>query len=685
MEKKKTPRKFANSIPKSELDFLKLTANTVRGLSMDGVQKANSGHPGLPMGMANAAVVLWQRHLKHNPKDPHWFNRDRFVLSAGHGSMLLYSLLHLNGYNLPLSELKSFRQWESHTPGHPEHGLTPGVETTTGPLGQGISNAIGMAIVERWLAERYNRKGFDIIDHHTFVIASDGDMMEGISHESCALAAHLKLGKLIVLYDNNKISIDGSTDLAFTEDVMERFSAYGWHTQSVDGLDMNEVEAAIEAAKAESSRPSIISCRTIIGYGSPHKAGTAEVHGSPLGADEVRLSKKQLGWPEDPDFYIPEEVGALKRSTPEQGELWQLEWEGLLENYQKAFPELFEEFSRVIKNELPKGWDSAMPEFSPDTSLATRAASGKVLDSISPRIPQLIGGSADLTPSNNTLPKNETSLTPEDFSGRYVRFGVREHGMAAIMSGMALHGGVIPYGGTFLIFSDYMRPSMRLAALMEQRVIYVFTHDSIGLGEDGPTHQPIEQLTALRAIPNLTVIRPADAAETIEAWKVALHRNNGPTALILTRQKLPVFDRKANGYAAASNTVKGGYAMLSREKPDVILIGTGSELQFVVEAGKMLEEKGIMAQVVSMPSCELFDAQPQSYRESVLPSSVRARVAIEAGATLGWHKYVGDYGEIVGLDHFGASAPYQEIYKGFGLTAEAVVEAALRSIKKSGD
>lgn len=682
MEKKKSSHESANLIPKSELDFLKLTANTVRGLSMDGVQKANSGHPGLPMGMANAAVVLWQRHLKHNPKDPRWPNRDRFVLSAGHGSMLLYSLLHLNGYDLPLSELKSFRQWESRTPGHPEHGLTPGVETTTGPLGQGISNAVGMALAERWLAERYNRKGFEIVDHHTFVIASDGEMMEGVPHESCALAAHLKLGKLIVLYDNNKISIDGSTDLAFTEDVMKRFSAYGWHTQDIDGLDMNEVEAAIASAKAETSRPSIISCRTIIGYSSPHKAGTAEAHGSPLGADEVRLTKKQLGWPEEPDFYIPQEVAALKRSTPEKGKQRQSEWEGLLENYRKAFPQLFEEFSQAMKNELPKGWDAAMPEFSPGIPLATRAASGKVLDAISPRIPQLIGGSADLTPSNNTFPKNETALTPGDFSGRYIHFGVREHGMAAIMSGMALHGGVIPYGGTFLIFSDYMRPSMRLAALMEQRVIYVFTHDSIGLGEDGPTHQPIEQLTALRAIPNLTVIRPADAAETVEAWKVALHRNNGPTALILTRQKLPVYDRKANGYAGASNTAKGGYAMVSREKPDVILIGIGSELQFAVEAGKMLEEKGIMAQVVSMPSCELFDAQPESYRETVLPSNVRARVAIEAGATLGWYKYAGDYGEIVGIDHFGASAPYQEIYKGFGLTTEAVVEAALRVIEK---
>lgn len=682
MEKKKSSRESTNSIPESELDFLNLAANTVRGLSMDGVQKANSGHPGLPMGMANAAVVLWQRHLKHNPKDPHWFNRDRFVLSAGHGSMLLYSLLHLNGYDLPLSELQSFRQWQSRTPGHPEHGLTPGVETTTGPLGQGISNAVGMALAERWLAERYNRKGFDIVDHLTFVIASDGDMMEGISHESCALAAHLKLGKLIVLYDNNKISIDGSTDLAFSEDVMKRFSAYGWHTQDVDGLDMNEVEAAIAAAKAETGRPSVISCRTIIGYGSPHKAGTAEVHGSPLGADEVRLSKKQLGWPEEPDFYIPEEVAALKRNTPERGKLWQSEWEGSLENYQKAFPDLFEEFSRVIKNELPQGWDAAMPEFSPDAAMATRSASGKVLDAISPRIPQLIGGSADLTPSNNTLPKNETSLTAEDFSGRYIRFGVREHGMAAIMSGMALHGGLIPYGGTFLVFSDYMRPSMRLAALMEQRVIYVFTHDSIGLGEDGPTHQPIEQLTALRAIPNLTVIRPADAVETVEAWKVALNRRNGPTALILTRQKLPVFDRKANGYAGASNTAKGGYAMVSCEKPDVILIGIGSELQFALKAGKMLEEKGIMARVVSMPSCELFDAQPESYRQNVLPPNVQARVAIEAGATLGWHKYVGDYGEIVGLDHFGASAPFEEIYKGFGLTAEAVVEAALRSMEK---
>jgi transketolase len=682
MVKSKTPSEKTISISQEEMKLLKKTANTVRGLTMDAIQKANSGHPGMPMGMASAAVVLWYRHLKHNPADPKWHNRDRFVLSAGHGSMLLYSLLHLTGYDLPMSELKSFRQWKSRTPGHPEHGLTPGVETTTGPLGQGISNAVGMTIAERWLAARYNRRGFELINHHTYVIASDGELMEGVSHESCALAGHLKLGKLIVLYDNNHISIDGSTEMTFTEDVLKRFEAYGWHTQSVDGLNAVEVESAIQAAKAETTRPSIISCRTIIGYGSPNKEGTAEVHGSPLGKDEVPLAKKQLGWPVEPEFYIPDDVAVQTQICLEKGKQWQREWKKLLDAYKSAHPELFKEFSRVFNNELAAGWDADLPTFPAGSSLATRAASGKVLDAISPRIPQLIGGSADLTPSNNTLPKNERSLTPDDFSGRYIRFGVREHGMAAILSGMALHGGVIPYGGTFLVFSDYMRPSIRLAALMEQRVIYVFTHDSIGLGEDGPTHQPIEHLNALRVIPNLVVIRPADASETLEAWKIALNRKDGPTALILTRQKLPVLDREKEGYASASEAAKGAYAILRQEHPDVLLISNGSEVHLTLDAEKILREKGVNARVVSMPSFEIFDKQPQTYQKSVLPPNITARVAVEAGSTLGWHKYVGLIGEIVGIDHFGASAPYEEIYRGFGLTPEAIAVAALRSIEK---
>jgi transketolase len=682
MVKSKTPSEKTISISQEEMKLLKKTANTVRGLTMDAIQKANSGHPGMPMGMASAAVVLWYRHLKHNPADPKWHNRDRFVLSAGHGSMLLYSLLHLTGYDLPMSELKSFRQWKSRTPGHPEHGLTPGVETTTGPLGQGISNAVGMAIAERWLAARYNRRGFELINHHTYVIASDGELMEGVSHESCALAGHLKLGKLIVLYDNNHISIDGSTEMTFTEDVLKRFEAYGWHTQSVDGLNAVEVESAIQAAKAETTRPSIISCRTIIGYGSPNKEGTAEVHGSPLGKDEVPLAKKQLGWPVEPEFYIPDDVVTQTQICLEKGKQWQGEWKKLLDAYKSTHPELFKEFSRVFNNELVAGWDADLPTFPAGSSLATRAASGKVLDAISPRIPQLIGGSADLTPSNNTLPKNERSLTPDDFSGRYIRFGVREHGMAAILSGMALHGGVIPYGGTFLVFSDYMRPSIRLAALMEQRVIYVFTHDSIGLGEDGPTHQPIEHLNALRVIPNLVVIRPADASETLEAWKIALNRKDGPTALILTRQKLPVLDREKEGYAPASEAAKGAYAILRQEHPDVLLISNGSEVHLTLDAEKILREKGVNARVVSMPSFEIFDKQPQTYQKSVLPPNITARVAVEAGSTLGWHKYVGLIGEIVGIDHFGASAPYEEIYRGFGLTPEAIAAAALRSIEK---
>jgi transketolase len=520
------------------------------------------------------------------------------------------------------------------------------------------------------------------MNHHTYVIASDGDLMEGVSHESCALAGHLGLGKLIVLYDNNQISIDGSTAMTFTEDVLKRFDAYGWHTQTVDGLNAAEVETAIRAAEAETTRPSLISCRTVIGYGSPNKAGTAGVHGSPLGKDEISLTKKQLGWPVEPEFYIPDEVAAQTRTCLENGKKWQSDWEKLLKDYQKAHPDLYEEFSRVISSDLPTGWDADLPVFSPGSSLATRSASGAMLNAISPRIPQLIGGSADLTPSNNTLPKNETSLTGDDFRGRYIRFGVREHGMAAIMSGMALHGGLIPYGGTFLVFSDYMRPGIRLAALMEQQVIYVFTHDSIGLGEDGPTHQPIEHLNALRVIPNLVIFRPADAPETAEGWKIALNRKDGPTALILTRQKLPVLDREKEGYTPAPEAAKGAYPVLPREHPDVLLLASGSEVPLVLDAEKILRQKGVNAQVVSMPSFEIFDRQPEDYQKSVLPPDVTARVAVEAGSTPGWHKYVGMKGEIVGIDRFGASAPYEEIYREFGLTPEAIAEAALRSIEK---
>ena len=676
-----TLQKELPALVESNLDLYKLAANTVRTLAIDGVEKATCGHPGMPMGMADAAIVLWFRHLKHNPGDPQWPDRDRFVLSAGHGSMLLYSLLHLSGYDLPMSELQNFRQWNSSTPGHPEYGHAPGVETTTGPLGQGISNAVGMALAVKLLAEKFNRPDYDIVDHYTYVIASDGDLMEGVSHESCALAGHLGLGKLIVLYDDNNISIDGSTDLSFSEDVLKRFDAYGWHTQKIDGHDMVAVEDALDAAKAENTRPSIIACKTTIGFGSPNRAGTSKAHGEALGREEVRLTKEALGWAEDAHFYVPEEMAEFKHQSLENGEANQAKWKALFESYQANFPELAAEFRQMIKGDLPDGWDANLPEFSPGTSMATRKASGAVLNAIFSRIPQLIGGSADLTPSNNTLPKNEIAVNKADFSGRYIHYGVREHGMAAIMSGMALHGGVVPYAGTFLVFSDYMRPSIRLAALMGIQIIYVFTHDSIGLGEDGPTHQPIEHITALRAIPNLTVIRPGDAAETVEAWKSALLNKGGPTALVLTRQSLPVFDRETEQLAAASGASKGAYAIVKQQTPDVLLIATGSELQLVLAAEKQLREKGVSAQVVSMPSDRIFDCQDEDYRESVLPRKIKARVAIEAGATLGWHKYVGDYGEIIGIDKFGASAPFKEIYENYGLTAEAVVEAAIKSLR----
>jgi transketolase len=659
----------------------RLTADTIRGLAMDAVQKANSGHPGMPMGMADAAVVLWTRFLKHNPADPLWPDRDRFILSAGHGSMLLYSLLHLSGYNLPLGQLQAFRQWGSQTPGHPEYGLTPGVETTTGPLGQGISNAVGMAIAERWLAARFNRPGFEIVNHYTYAIASDGDLMEGISHESCSLAGHLGLSKLIVLYDDNGISIDGPTSLAFTEDVLARFVAYGWHTQRIDGHASSAVEEALATAQAETQRPSLIACKTHIGFGSPNRQDSHKAHGEPLGAAEVLLTKEKLGWPLDEPFLVPNEAREFMQGSAAAGAARQREWEELRAAYTRAYPELSATLDAALRGDLPPDWDCNLPTIPAAKPIATRAAFGAVLDAIAPQLPTLLGGSADLTPSNNTLPKGERALSRDDFAGRYLHFGVREHGMGAILNGLALHGGIRPYGGTFLVFSDYMRPAIRLAALMQLPVMFVFTHDSIGLGEDGPTHQPIEHITALRAIPNLTVLRPADATETVEGWRVALNRRDGPTALVLTRQAIPVLDRTS--HAPAEGVSRGAYILREVEHPEVILLATGSEVHVALAAEEILAVEKINARVVSMPSWELFDQQPEEYRELVLPSRLRARVAVEAGATLAWGRYTGLDGAIIGLDRFGASAPYQIVYQELGITPAAVAEAARRVLSKT--
>jgi transketolase len=659
-------------------------ANAIRALAMDAVEQAKSGHPGMPMGMADAAYVLWTQFLRHSPGNPDWPDRDRFVLSAGHGSMLLYSLLHLTGYDLPLEQLKQFRQWGSLTPGHPEYGLTPGVETTTGPLGQGFANGVGMAIAEAFLAATFNRPGHEIVNHYTYAICSDGDLMEGISHEAASMAGHMKLGKLIYLYDDNHISIDGSTDLAYTEDRIKRFEAYHWHTQQIDGHDRTAVAGAIKAAQAVTDMPSIIACRTTIGYGSPNRANTAKAHGEALGVDEVKLTKQAFGWNPDQEFYIPDEALAHFRQAVERGAQWEAEWRDKLEAYAKAYPQEAEQFQRALSGELPEGWEEALPVFPADAKgMATRAASGQVLNAIAPIIPTLIGGSADLAPSNNTMLKGYPVFANDSFAGRNFHFGVREHGMAAALNGMAVHGGVIPYGGTFLIFSDYARPAIRLAALSHFPTIFVFTHDSIGLGEDGPTHQPIEHLAALRAIPNLPVIRPADANETSQAWKVALEKRDGPVLLALTRQNLPVYDRSKMGDAA--DLAKGAYVLLDagRVYPDVILIATGSEVQLAVEAHAKLAEQGIAARVVSMPSWELFEKQPDEYRDSVLPPTVKARVAIEAAVPLGWERWVGALGAVIGLNHFGASAPYKAIYQHFGFTTDNVVLRALETIDKS--
>ena len=664
-------------------DLDQLCINTIRMLSVDGVQKANSGHPGMPMGAAAMAYVLWTRFLRHNPKNPGWPDRDRFVLSAGHGSMLLYSLLHLSGYDLSLETLQNFRQWGSKTPGHPEHRLTPGVETTTGPLGQGFANGVGMALAERYLAARFNRPGHHIVDHFTYGIVSDGDLMEGISHEAASLAGHLGLGKLIYFYDDNHISIEGDTDIAFTENRTGRFVAYGWHVQRVDdGNDLAALEQALNEARKETRRPSLIAVRTHIGYGSPNKQDTAGVHGEPLGPEEIKLTKDNLKWPREPRFLVPDEVSAHFRQAIDAGRKLEKRWQAAFEAYRENFEAPAAEWDRWVSGRLAEGWQNDIPVFeSDDKGLATRVASGTVLNAVAPKIANLIGGSADLAPSTKTLLEGEADYQAANYTGRNLRFGVREHAMGGILNGMALHGGLIPYGATFLVFSDYMRPAIRLAALTELKVIYVFTHDSIGVGEDGPTHQPIEHLASLRAIPNLTVIRPCDANETAEAWRAAISHRSGPVALALSRQNLPTLDRKSE-YAPAEGLHQGAYILseAAGNKPDVILIASGSEVQIALEAAEMITAKGPAVRVVSMPSWELFEAQPAEYHHRILPPQIKAKIAIEAGSAQGWHRYVGQSGHIIALDHFGASAPAKVLYEKFGLTADSVVEKALEIV-----
>ncbi len=654
-----------------------LAINTIRFLSADGVQKANSGHPGLPMGTAAIAYTIWTRHLRHNPRNPKWANRDRFILSGGHGSMLLYSLLHLTGYDLSLEDLMNFRQWGSRTPGHPEYGVTPGVETTTGPLGQGFANGVGMAIAEAHLAAEFNRPGHKIIDHYTYAIVTDGDLMEGVASEAASLAGHLKLGKLIYLYDDNRITIDGSTDLAFTEDRGKRFEAYGWHVQHVaDGNDVEAIDAAIRVAKTD-PRPSLILCRTHIGFGLPTRQDTSKAHGEPPGDEELNGAKQKLGWPLEPRFFIPEDVLEFFRQAEKTGVELENAWKGEFTTYAGQNPELAAELERRLKGELPKGWEEALPVFPADAKgMATRAASGKAINALAAKIPELVGGSADLAPSNNTWIAGQTdfqSATPE---GRNFHFGVREHGMASIVNGMAYHGGVIPYGATFLVFTDYARPAIRVSALSHLQSIWVMTHDSIGLGEDGPTHQPVEHLAALRAIPNLVVLRPADANEVSEAWKVAISRRDGPTLLALSRQAVPTLDRSR--VAPASELSKGAYVLtdLGGSLPEIILMATGSEVSLVLEAGYQLATRGRCVRVVSMPSWELFEAQPQTYRDQVLPPLTDLRIAVEAGVSLGWERWVGPKGKILGINHFGASAPAKTIYEKFGLTVNEIVKQA---------
>ncbi|MEP6794330.1 MAG: transketolase [Saprospiraceae bacterium] len=685
------------TLSQTELD--QLAINTIRFLSVDAIQKANSGHPGLPMGAAPMAYALWTKFLKHNPVNPHWFDRDRFVLSAGHGSMLLYSLLHLTGYDLSLEEIKHFRQWGSKTPGHPERGLTPGVETTTGPLGQGFANGVGMAIAEAYLAASFNKPGLEIINHYTYGIVSDGDLMEGVAAEAAALAGHLKLGKLIYLYDNNHITLASATQLTFTEDLLQRFEAQGWHVLSIeDGNDLSAIENAIRLSQEETERPSLISIRTHIGYGSPNKQDSCAAHGSPLGVEEVKLSKINLAWPVEPLFLLPEDALLHFRKAVLHGDQFESEWNKIFSSYKHQYPESAAQLEDLMNGNISGDWDKKIPEFPADSKgMATRVASGKIMQSFFPMLPGFIGGSADLNSSTHTELKDagnfeNPSMAVGDlqgsagggwsYAGRNLQFGVREHGMASISNGMAAHGGIIPFCATFLTFADYMRPSIRLSALMELNVVYVFTHDSIGLGEDGPTHQSVEHVASLRAIPGLNVIRPCDANETSMAWRMAIESKKAPTALILSRQDLPTLDR--NVYASADGLRFGGYILsdVPDGKPDLILISSGSEVALIVKAQQELQKQNISVRLVSMPSWELFEAQATEYKKKVLPPSVHNRIAVEAGITQGWHQYVGDNGIVIGIDHFGASAPGDVLMREFGFTVENICEQAIGLLKR---
>jgi transketolase len=658
-----------------------LCIQTIRFLAMDAVEKAKSGHPGMPMGMAPAAYILWTKYLKFNPANPKWHARDRFVLSAGHGSMLLYSLLYLTGFkDMTLDEIKNFRQFGSRTPGHPEYGHTEGVEVTTGPLGQGISNSVGMAIAQKYLAAYFNREGLPVMDYKIYTIASDGDLEEGVSSEACSLAGHLKLNNLIVIYDDNHISIDGDTALAFTEDRAKRYQAYGWHVQVIggDGNDMAAFEKALKRAQKVKDKPCFIQLRTHIGYGSPHKQDTGEAHGSPLGEDEVRLIKTNYGWDPDQHFVVPQQVLDHMRQALDKGAKAEKKWQKMFAKYAQTYPELAKEFQDAAEGKLPVNIDELLPTFDPAKPLATRKASGKTLDAVMPRMPLVLGGSADLTPSNDTKFEQAVNFAPGAYNGRYIHYGVREHGMGAILNGINVSGLLRAYSGTFFVFSDYMRPSIRLAALSKYPTIFVFTHDSIGLGEDGPTHQPIEHLASLRAMPGLTLIRPADANETAQAWKYILTHKQGPAALVLTRQNLPVLDQSK--YGPAKNLEKGAYVLIAAENPAVLLLSSGSEVQLAVKAQAKLAQQQINAQVVSMPSFDLFRRQDKAYRDSVLPPAVRARVAVEAGVRQGWEEWLGEKGEFVGMHSFGASAPYAVCFEKFGITADAVVEAAKKAL-----
>lgn len=663
-------------------DLQSLSINTIRLLSADAVQKANSGHPGMPMGAAAMAYALWTNHLNFDPSNPDWPNRDRFILSAGHGSMLLYSLLYLTGYDLTLDDIKNFRQPDSKTPGHPESHLTKGVETTTGPLGQGFANGVGFAIAQKYLAARYNKPGYDIFDYNIYAIVSDGDLMEGISSESASIAGHLKLGNLIYLYDDNHISIEGNTNITFTEDTVKRFEAFGWHVQVVeDGNNPDKISAAIQKAKEENERPSIIKIRTHIAFGSPNKADTAGAHGSPLGEEELRLTKINLGWDPEKSFFIPEEVLKFYRGVGEKGKSLQGEWDKLFSEYKTDYPELAGEYINFCENKFPEGWTEALPVFEPkDGEVATRSASGKTINAIAKYFPDMIGGSADLEPSNDTFIKGEKSFQPGDYDGRNLHFGVREHSMGAELNGIALTKPMIAYGATFLIFSEYMRAPIRLAAIMGIRTIFIFTHDSIALGEDGTTHQPIEQLISLRSIPNLIVIRPADANETAQAWRVALEHRTGPVSIILTRQKLPVIDQTK--FASAKNLEKGAYILRDcDDTPELIFIATGSEVQLALAAQENLKSQNINTRVVSMPSWELFEIQSDEYKEKVLPKDIKKRISIEAGSTLGWHKYITDGGIAIGVDEFGKSAPGELLMKEYGFSVENVTQKSLSLFK----